>query len=202
MYQYSNDNLLENPQKYQKTPFLGIEFLESYLSSRENYAKNLQSKSKKKITVKEVIQKFEQTENPQKIISKEKFSLEKLLRSLLISNDNSQKDFPEYDFIIDIFLKKFEVKKKLFTEYNFKFQEQTEDYKNLKNYIYFSLLCLFYYNKTKNLKFLNVVMKLNDTICSQIEKINEEEQIIFFKYILLNEKKCIFQICKNKGIEI
>lgn len=202
MYQYSNGNLLENPQKYQKTPFLGNFFLESYLSSRENYAKNLQSKSDKKITVKEFIQKFEQTENPQKIINAEKFSLEKLLRSILIYNNNSQNDFPEHDFIIDIFLKKFEVRKKLFTEYNSKFQEQTDNFKNLKNYIYFSLLCLMNYNKTKNLKFLNVVLKLNDTICSQIEKINEDEEIVFFKYVLLNEKKCIIQICNNKGIEI
>ena len=70
--------------------------------------------------------------------------------------------------IIDLFLKKFEITKKIFTTYNLKIKKTSKIYDDIKNYIIFSIICLKIYHDTKNLKYLNTCLKLNDIIASNI----------------------------------
>ena len=78
-----------------------------------------------------------------------------LNKSQLTSNDK---------IILSKLVKSFEIKKKIFTEYDFNKNTFSIDYKNLRNYILFSLLCGKEFKNSRNLKYLNTALKLNDII--------------------------------------
>ena len=55
------------------------------------------------------------------------------------------------------------------------------------------------FEKTSNLKFLNVVLKLNDLICSQIKKLSKYEQSLA-KLSIEYELKNIKKLSEKKGV--
>ena len=58
------------------------------------------------------------------------------------------------------------------------------------------------YNETKNLKYLNVLLKINDMLITQIEQFKDEKDFFIFKKNLENEIDYVKKICEKKGIEI
>jgi len=104
------------------------------------------------------------------------------------------------DKIINIFIKKFEVKKRIFSSYNKLFIETSSNYQEIINYILLSTICIIKYEKTKNLKFLNTVLKLNDLLCSEIENIEKNEELNLVLYCLKEELNFILKIEKRLSI--
>ena len=98
-------------------------------------------------------------------------------------------------------IKKFEIKKKIFESYNLEFKENTTKYLNLKNYILLSIICLFKYEKTKNLKFLNTSLKLNDLISSQRKKLIILEDILLYSFIIKKELEVIEILMNKVGVK-
>ena len=104
------------------------------------------------------------------------------------------------DTNIDIFLKKYEIKKRLMSQYDTEFFEKNQDYKNLRNYLLLELLCVIRYEETRNLKFLNTILKINDMLITQ--KIYNEADLCIFKHNLEYEIKFVKELCELKGLEI
>lgn len=189
-YFYSKLDLLRYPQKYQKTPFDGIDFLNAYKINRLNRISSLKVDG---------------------------FSLKKFLNSLT-TNYNDGRDFLLNDFLChllimsknkinfdiiekntNLILKKFEIKKKLFIKYDSNFKEVNFETNFLRNYMLLCLLCLIQYEKVSSLKYLNSSLKINDLISSQtIESVDDK---ILFKYLLEKELKFIHQLCDKKEIK-
>ena len=173
-YNYSDGNLLSSPQKYQMSPFEGSTFLQAYKLSRQTnlskITKNSVPENPKNLLQKQNTKSFENLEEYEKI------ETEELLRYLFLNDSNNKK------ILLDKFVKKFEIKKRLYSSYNNELKEISENYSNLKNYILLSVLCILEYEKTRNLKYLNAALKVNDTICSQINSIsdNEDKDLIQF----------------------
>jgi hypothetical protein len=189
-YQYDKNDLITNPQKYQKTMFLGNNFLNTYKESREKVIKKI-SVNEKKIN-------FNKNKDVRIILKKEKFDVEELLAAIL--NNKNKLDL-ENNKIIDKLLKKFEIKKRICNKINNKFEEKDNEYNNLKNYLLLSKLILIKYNETENLKFLNTVLKINDTICSQIKKLKNDSDKILLKEIIEEELDIINNICNKNGVK-
>ena len=189
-YQYDKNDLITNPQKYQKTMFLGNNFLNTYKESREKVIKKI-SVNEKKIN-------FNKNKDVRVILKKEKFDVEELLAAIL--NNKNKLDL-ENNKIIDKLLKKFEIKKRICNKINNKFEEKDNEYNNLKNYLLLSKLILIKYNETENLKFLNTVLKINDTICSQIKKLKNDSDKILLKEIIEEELDIINNICNKNGVK-
>ena len=189
-YQYDKNDLITNPQKYQKTMFLGNNFLNTYKESREKVIKKI-SVNEKKIN-------FNKNKDVRIILKKEKFDVEELLAAIL--NNKNKLDL-ENNKIIDKLLKKFEIKKRICNKINNKFEEKDNEYNNLKNYLLLSKLILIKYNETENLKFLNTVLKINDTICSQIKKLKNDSDKILLKEIIEEELHIINNICNKNGVK-
>ncbi|QDI88800.1 hypothetical protein Nisw_04315 [Candidatus Nitrosopumilus sp. SW] len=188
-YVYSKNDLLSKPQKYQKTPFEGIEFLKVYKKSRLDL---LEKENFEDFKLNDFFIDFKNLEWP----NPKKFKLFDFL-SVLLSQSN--KDDQKIQF--DRLLKKFEIKKKLYTEYNSEFKELSENFQNLKNYMLFGLLCIDHYEKNYSLKYLNTFLKINDILCSQVSKILEEDQNLFC-YLITKEIEYIDKLCKGRGINI
>jgi hypothetical protein len=194
-YQYDKNDLITNPQKYQKTIFLGNNFLNTYKKSREEIIKKIVVKDEKiKIN-------FNKNEDLKIILKKEKFYVEELLTTILNNKNNKKELNLENNEIIDKLLKKFEIKKRICNEVDDKFDEKDTEYNNLKNYLLLSKLSLIRYNETKNLKFLNTVLKINDTLCSQIEKLKNNSEKNLFKEIVKEELNIINNICNKNGVK-
>lgn len=200
-YWYTKSDLLEDPEKYQKSPFLGLEFMINYLNKRNSVITHLQEsqKFKKKAEISEYIDnikiKFSE------IITKEEIYLEELLKAIINEKKLQSKD-KQLDELIDIFLKKFEVKKRLYLLYDNNFKDKTKNFKKLINYILLAHLCIIRYHETLNLKFLNTLLKINDTTCSQLDYIKNSTEKKLLVESLKDEIEIIKNLCNKKGVEL
>ena len=194
-YQYCNRDLLNKPEKYNFAVFQGNEFLQSYLDFRFSIVKKLENSIKMNVTFTELINNFCNQNTPQE----NDIELENLLiKTLYEKKMKSHK----LDTNIDVFLKKYEIKKRLMSKYDTDFLEMNQDYKNLRNYLLLGLLCVIRYEETRNLKFLNTVLKINDMLITQAQQINDQTDLSIFKYCLEFEIKFVKELCELKGLEI
>jgi len=197
-YPYSSENLLEKPQKYQMSPFEGRDFIFSYLNSRKKIIYVLEKD--KKNSYDEILSQLKKPIN----INFESFSdtivLEKFL-TLLTYNLLESENNTRTNKYIDMFLKKFEIKKILFSTYNSEFKVMTEDFSNLHNYVLLTLIFQIKYEHTKSLKYLNAILKLNDILCSQHSNLKNFDAELTY-YLLNHEVDFVTKICQKKGIEL
>ena len=192
-YTYSDGNLLKNPQKYQMTPFLDKNFLNDYQRTRINYLEKI-SKFEK-IELKKIIhninQKDMQEDRNGKFNSVTSIMLFDVLTAL-INDENNNFD------IIDKFIKKFETKKLIFSKYDDNLQPISNEYSEIRNYLLLASICVFKFKNSKNLKYLNTLLKLNDTICSQINSIDNSIDASLCNIVITNEQNFIADLIQKK----
>ena len=181
-YSYTNTDLFEFPQKYQMTPFEGREFLSSYEKTRQKILdkiKNNQTVNSLSHTLKLLQKQFLiDIKSDQKI-----FVTSNQLSSILLRLQHQKETQQETKFIMAL-LKKFEIKKRIFSEYDHELKENSTDFKILTNYILLAAICAKKFQDNSNPKFLNTLLKLNDTICSQIDSINDVNNLSLIYYII------------------
>ena len=181
-YSYANTDLLEFPQKYQMTPFEGRELLSSYEKNRQKILdkiKNNQTVNSLSHTLKLLQKQFLiDIKSDQKI-----FVTSNQLSSILLRLQHQKETQQETKFIMAL-LKKFEIKKRIFSEYDHELKENSTDFKILANYILLAAICAKKFQDSSNPKFLNTLLKLNDTICSQIDSINDVNNLSLIYYII------------------
>ena len=186
-YTYSKGDLLETSQKYQMSPFHGTDFLNSYKIDRKTILNQLDSKITEKITLSELIKTLLSSEKFLSNTSITKFTTEILLSTFLNKSQLTSND----KIILSKLVKSFEIKKKIFTEYDFNKNTFSIDYKNLRNYILFSLLCGKEFKNSRNLKYLNTALKLNDIISSKVIQISENSNLLLAFYAISLELSSI-----------
>jgi len=194
-YSYANADLLEFPQKYQMTPFEGREFLSSYEKNRQKILdkiKNNQTVNSLSHTLKLLQKQFlSDIKSDQKI-----FVTSNQLSSILLRLQHQKETQQETKFIMAL-LKKFEIKKRIFSEYDHELKENSTDFKILTNYILLAAICAKKFQDDSNPKFLNVLLKLNDTICSQIDSINDVNNLSLIYYIINLELEYIRDLIRK-----
>ena len=194
-YSYANTDLLEFPQKYQMTPFEGREFLSSYEKNRQKILdkiKNNQTVNSLSHTLKLLQKQFLiDIKSDQKI-----FVTSNQLSSILLRLQHQKETQQETKFIMAL-LKKFEIKKRIFSEYDHELKENSTDFKILTNYILLAAICAKKFQDNSNPKFLNVLLKLNDTICSQINSINDVNNLSLIYYIINLELEYIRDLIRK-----
>lgn len=198
IYPYANSDLLLSPQKYQMTPFTGKSFLESYKKNRHdiiNFLKNFSELDGPDLIIKN-FKNFSFDE----IFKSEKINTEMLLKGLSYEIIHSSNYEQKFISVIDILLKKFEIKKKLFLEYDSDFNPISKDFNNITNYILLSLILENLFQKFKNLKYINSVLKINDTIISQIKYLDTDLMKKLFIIVLKNELDFVNKLEIDKGI--
>ena len=194
-YSYTNTDLFEFPQKYQMTPFEGREFLSSYEKTRQKILdkiKNNQTVNSLSHTLKLLQKQFLiDIKSDQKI-----FVTSNQLSSILLRLQHQKETQQETKFIMAL-LKKFEIKKRIFSEYDHELKENSTDFKILTNYILLAAICAKKFQDNSNPKFLNTLLKLNDTICSQIDSINDVNNLSLIYYIINLELEYIRDLIRK-----
>ena len=188
-YKYNQGDLLNNPQNYNFTKFGNWDFLNAFKKSRNKFSRDSDMSS-------DLLQNFFKLLIPNLDIDNnlhDKIETDKYLKIILI--DIFQKNLFNYNHI-DIFVKKFELTKKLFEKYNEKFIPISKNCFNLINYILLSFICLLCYKQEKNLKYLNTSLKLNDTLTNQISK--NHKYLIPLEYLIKIELNFIDELIEEK----
>ena len=196
-YQYIQNNLLSTPQNYQMSSYDGTDFLISYQFSRKKIITELEKMPNFTLYSDNFFSSQDILDTS--IIIKNKFSTNELYHSIiieLIHNKKNTKLIP----IIDKFLKKFEIRKKIFLNYDEEFNIIGDEFKEIQNYILLSFICLIRYQTTTDLKYLNTFLKLNDLICSAKNLIVKKIDISLFHYLLTSEMKCTSKLLDEFGI--
>ena len=191
MYDITNQNLLDNPEKYQRFPFLGMEFITDYIKKRTtiiNNNKNINQKS---------ILEFSDIIIPKNKLLKENIITNQKLYEIYtkILDDN------EFEDELNKFIKKFEIKRKIYEEYSNDMKTGIGSFYKLNNYLILSLCNLLAYEKKENLKNLNTVLKLNEVICSTLNLLNNnEESNQLLVYVLKKEIEYVNKLAMEKGV--
>ena len=102
----------------------------------------------------------------------------------------------------DQILKSFEVRKRIYRAYNEKYKPIDEqDYKNFQFYLDFASLMAGMYEKSKNLKYLNSFLKVDDTLLSIWSLINGEQKALLGK-ILSKEMLYVKAVRESAAVEV
>lgn len=98
-------------------------------------------------------------------------------------------------------LKSFEVRKRIYGAYDEKYKPVDEqDYKNYQLYLDFASLMAGMYEKSKNLKYLNALLKVDDTLLSIRDLLYEEQKALLGK-ILSKEMLYVRAVRKSAAVE-
>jgi len=197
-YRYTRNNLLDIPQNYQMSSYEGPDFLISYQFSRKKIITELE-KTPDFISFSNNFFSSQDISDVYEIIKINKFSTNELYHSIimeLISNPKNTQTIP----IIDKFLKKFEIRKRIFLNYDNEFNIIGDEFKEIQNYVLLSFMCLIRYQTTSDLKYLNTFLKLNDLICSAKKLIVNKIDISLFHYLLTSEMKYVLKLLDESGI--
>jgi hypothetical protein len=185
-YKYTDQDLLNNPQKYQMSEFNGTKFLSEY----QNVRKEILGIIRKKHSLLSIEKAIKVSKN-----NTNKIETEDFLKNYIITTPNL-----ELENKINGLIKKFEITKKIFTKYDNELNKNSERYDNISNYILLSIICLKLYKKNKNLKFLNTTLKLNDIVISQFNKISKISDFSLIDYCLSEELDEIGKLEKSMGV--
>ncbi len=173
-YVYVTDNNLEDKQKYNYSQYGGEEFLDAYITSRENAIKSI-----------EACYCIHQTYTELKEIS-ENFNDDEIVTL-------------EIKELMDSYVKNFEVRKRLYQAYDEYWKPVSDKYEDFNCYILFAKTLEQMYEKTKNLKYLSCLMKVDDTLISLVHVMpmscNQELSIVLTKEIEL------YNACIKSAVE-
>lgn len=184
VYDYLDRNLLENPQNYSYASVDGTLYLDEWKRKRNTIIRSIKPAEGSPISDLVLEYKNDTQLSP----------TGQQLLNLIFSVMNDPVISPSIEAQLQLWVKRFEVKKKLFLEYDDKkINGNVSNYSCGHNYILFSYLLLQCWKKIRKLQYLNCFLKLNDTICS-IRSIltNNEKQILYWQ--LTQESKIVDEL--------
>jgi len=226
-YEYSKMNRFTTPHTYMYTKYEGQDFLKAYFEFRrgclEKFEYKLDEAEKTNNSLNFSFSEFRNKLDPflevygqegkvdlvavdnffTKIQSRKTIQTTVFFKQIANLMLNCKRDNLNVFYeILSTFIKKYEVFKKIYSEYSPQFRKKGEDYTSLSHYILISFCTLYYHHHIPNLKFLNGALKINDAICSVLEKVTSVEDSLFFHLTLLMEKEAIEQLIKKKAVNL
>lgn len=162
-YKYITENNLENIQTYMYSEYSGKSFLKAFFEVRK-------LKTSDKSLTNTVLLEYV---NHLKVIYTTTNDLKNIISQ--IYDDIYDRE------MADKYIKAFEVRKRIYNEYLSNSIKPNEDmgYTGYCNYILLSCICILFYRKFKNLKYLNTLLKIDDSILSFYQFLSQQEKEIF-----------------------
>ncbi len=191
-YRYVTKNNLENPQNYMYSEYSGFSFLKNYIKSREKYISTQNTSIK--------INQNYISDYANLIKRSETFNCIYQIY-IKIVEEKSNIDFMRKE--IEYYIKVFEIRKRLYNQYMQDSYKPIEisGYSNYDNYLIFALLLHLLYLNTGNLKYLNSLLKVNDTLLSIEQYLNKTEQQVYV-YVLIQELSYVKGLMTNNNLPI
>lgn len=182
-YKYVTDNNLENRQNYMYSEYKGRAFLQEYIESRE-----------------EVINGFINVylcDGNELLFHITRQELQEILATL---RENGWDKITKKK--IDDYVKSFEVRKRIYSEYDNKWKPCTNaGYEDYETYLILCEILIYAYSLTKCTKYYSCLLKLNDTMLSLKDKLTDRQKCVL-STILKKELAFFWQLVKEGGYEL
>lgn len=199
-YEYSSIDRIANPHSYMYTSYGGDSFIELYKDSRKTIINKLVSDTGH-IEISACINGYLYS-SPQsgisEIVKLPIIDSVELFKGIAVDILNGQNAYTDSYSILSVFIKKYEVFKKLYRKYNKSFKKQDNNSRDLEVYVLFSFCLMQYHIKYKNLKMLNCLLKVNDALCSVIEEFNQVENKVLLSLTLKSELSIIEELIQKR----
>lgn len=173
-YRYITEDNLIHKQNYMYSEFGGTSFLDSYINSRDRYINN----------------------TPMDTCNNH-FTYRDLYRILELLKDD---EYESARVILDAYVKRFEVSKRLYSKYNEKWKEiDSSSYVELDLYLVLAECCLSAYRVSNCSKYYSCLLKIDDTLLSVSNRMTQM-QSERFRSILIQERKIFDVLCRSLGV--
>lgn len=180
-YKYITNNNLYDKQNYMYSEFGGTEFLADYIDSRMKYSNNGCSG--------DIVTIEYHCATGQK------------LHSILEKLKTGQAERETIDSV-NSYTKSFEVRKRIYTNYDDNFKPSDDaGFEDYDNYLIFAECVLLMYRKTGCLKYFNCLLKVDDTLLSVWDKL-QEYQKQYMSNIICQELDCFYRLANENKISM
>lgn len=186
-YPYAEGALLDNPQSYQYTAYIGEPLLQAWIDSRNGYLFNLPKALLPEIDI-----------NSQMDVSTTHSRLSMLCHAArcgVLASD-------ELESWLLIYISKFEVSKRLYSRYDNSFPHRANiesGYINLQPYLYLAECLIRKISVNNDCRYLNCLLKLCDTLSAESASITLLEGA-YLAWILIEERRCVLQLRTRLGV--
>jgi len=203
---YAYISTLESPQTYQYSGFFGKEFVDSYKDSRLGILNSLNANEKEiNDSMQNYIKKFGNM-GREEIIKKLSWerNTKTMLSVILYVQNKGIKGKETRNQVYELlgrFIKKYEVSKRIFSQYDADMKKIGYNYEDIDNYALLALNIALFCQSSKNLKFMNALLKINDMLCGMKDGIKTNTIPLFYLSLKteLDEIKILF---KEKGLKL
>lgn len=187
-YNYAHGNLLEDRHSYQYSKFLGLDFLRAWRKIRDAACNELGLPIPPPCPT----EVYKPLAKPLKTAQR----LEEVMAGLIQGKLDELK--PE----LAIWVKKFEVSKRLFDEYDNNFKPLTKnDYHGLDAYLRYAEIMELVYTKNSDLPCLNVLLKVLDTLIAYKNELSLDNQARL-AWLIARESGHIESLAGINGLKI
>ena len=185
-YKYIDGNVPKVKINYSYSKYLGLDFIEFWKFSREEYLKDFNLERLRALIGESI-----------SVDNSKDFVLSKNLFSSWIYNIDPKEIMVD----VNLLVKRFEVTKKIYDDYNVLMRPSNKDnYLNFENYCLFGITLGLLFSKTKNYQYLNALLKLNDILLGWNTFNLNEDSLLLRSYSLDLEYKSISKILNQKNI--
>tara|TARA_B100000315_G_C14530863_1_gene566085 strand:- start:993 stop:1598 length:606 start_codon:yes stop_codon:yes gene_type:complete len=198
-YTYATGDLLDERNTYFYTKYEGFPFLQAWQENRQEIIARWEGETSppqkiNKTNINDIIQGLEHG------VEVKTFDLFGALYGSLLSKDFAMhnKTFE----LINIIVRKFEVTKRIHKTYSKEFKAvDKEDYRDLEIYICAAEIFVASYSISRNLAYLNVLLKCNDTLCAMEEKLDLRLKPRLAR-LLIKERSHVSELADSVGVKI
>lgn len=181
-YQYSYQNILDNPSNYSYSPFEGIFFIRKWIQQRD-LSKN------------QFYKKYEP------IIQTNLSSTDILLKDILEKLKRKKISKNTIDNIYNL-IKSFEVRKRLYDEYDDNWRPiNPNSYFSIERYLLFAEVLDMAWKKKLGIQTLNTLLKCLDILTALNDQLDSEQRKRLYN-LIDNERNHIIALAKELGIGV
>ena len=165
---------------YQYSKFLGFDFIDAYKFFRSEALKSFKldlNKNRLDNLISNFLKSHKivafNTHSLLQLLSEKDIKKEDLIMLFLFQNENKVKDKTTNQIIYTLLsrlIKKYEISRSIYSN----------KYRDLESYVLFAANLVIYYKHSGNIKFLNALLKLNDSLCSVHEKITKDYIVLLY----------------------
>lgn len=192
-YKYITDNNLYEKQNYMYSEYGGKDFINEYLESRQTYVKKQMERSE----FDEEIPLMEALHKPNNLVRQ---NLQEMLTQLKAGDTNGS--CRQIMNCVNAYTKSFEVRKRLYTGYDDNWKPlEGAGFEDYTSYLLFADCLLQGYRHTGCLKYFSCLLKVNDTLLSVQNQLDEQSKTLFCQ-IIRQELNIFYQLAREKGIDV
>lgn len=194
-YKYAKGDLLSSPNTYFYTAYQGREFIESWKSSRSATVKGIEPL--------QVLVESGHIIPLSDVLKRSVIETVVLLDSLYADICKHESGISsEAGLLVNTFLKKFEVSKRVYRFYDGDFKAVNKQaYSDLPLYLRLAEIFEKAYVRLGNIQYLNVLLKIVDTLCSFSDLLREAEKSRL-ALLIEQEFKHIKELAEQAGVKI